>query len=237
MVEKATKKILVIDDEPDVTRAVRLTITLQEPQWTVIEANSADKGLLLLDTEDPDLILLDIRMKELSGFVVLEQIRLFSDVPVIMLTVRDNELDKVKALEMGADDYIVKPFGNLELLARIHSVLRRAEGIIGGSEKAYIRERLEIDFNTHRVFFDGREVKLTDTEFQLLSLLAHNAGKVVQSETLLGRVWGRYALDSDYLKVYIRRLRKKIEPDPTSPKYIITVRGVGYYLVSPEEYK
>ena len=237
MVEKATKKILVIDDEPDVTRAVRLTITLQEPQWTVIEANSADKGLLLLDTEDPDLILLDIRMKELSGFDVLEQIRLFSDVPVIMLTVRDDELDKVKALEMGADDYIVKPFGNLELLARIHSVLRRAEGIIGGSEKAYIRERLEIDFNTHRVFFDGREVKLTDTEFQLLSLLAHNAGKVVQSETLLGRVWGRYALDSDYLKVYIRRLRKKIEPDPTSPKYIITVRGVGYYLVSPEEYK
>ena len=232
--EKAVRKILIIDDEKDVTKAVRLTITLQEPQWQVLEANQPEKGLLLVDAAKPDLVLLDVRMPGMSGFEVLKEIRRFDDVPIIMLTVQDDELDKVRALEMGADDYVVKPFGNLELMARIRSVLRRTEGAIGPPEKPYINGTLKIDFNQRKVFHNGREVHLTSTEFHLLSILARNAGRVVPSETLLGRVWGRYALDSDYLKVYIRRLRQKIEDVPAKPRFIQTVRGEGYYLTAPE---
>ncbi|HEB66157.1 MAG TPA: response regulator transcription factor [Chloroflexi bacterium] len=234
MMEKAVRKILIIDDEKDVTKAVRLTITLQEPQWQVLEANQPEKGLLLVDAAKPDLVLLDVRMPGMSGFEVLKEIRRFDDVPIIMLTVQDDELDKVRALEMGADDYVVKPFGNLELMARIRSVLRRTEGAIGPPEKPYINGTLKIDFNQRKVFHNGREVHLTSTEFHLLSILARNAGRVVPSETLLGRVWGRYALDSDYLKVYIRRLRQKIEDVPAKPRFIQTVRGEGYYLTAPE---
>lgn len=230
--EKAVKKILIIDDEEDVTKAVRLSITLQESQWQVIESNEAEKGLLLVDTEKPDLVLLDVHMPDMSGFEVLKEIRLFSDVPVIMLTVQDDELDKVRALEMGADDYVVKPFGNLELMARIRSVLRRAEGVIGPLEKPYVNGGLKIDFDQRKVLHDGEEIHLTSTEFHLLSILAHNAGRVVLAETLLGRIWGRYALDSDYLKVYVRRLRQKIEEDPANPRFIQTIRGQGYYLES-----
>ncbi len=232
--KKAVRKILIIDDEEDVTRAVRLSITLQEPQWQVVEANEPEKGLLLVDSEQPDLVLLDVRMPGMTGFDVLKEIRRFDDVPVIMLTVRDDELDKVRALEMGADDYVVKPFGNLELMARIRSVLRRTEGVVGPWEKPYINGALKIDFNQHKVFRDGGEIHLTSTEFHLLSILARNAGRVVPSQTLLGRVWGRYALDSDYLKVYIRRLRRKIENDPAKPRFIQTMRGEGYYLIAPE---
>ncbi len=234
MMEKAVRKILIIDDEKDVTKAVRLTITLQEPQWQVLEANQPEKGLLLVDAAKPDLVLLDVRMPGMSGFEVLKEIRRFDDVPIIMLTVQDDELDKVRALEMGADDYVVKPFGNLELMARIRSVLRRMEGAIGPPEKPYINGTLKIDFNQRKVFHNGREVHLTSTEFHLLSILARNAGRVVPSETLLGRVWGRYALDSDYLKVYIRRLRQKIEDVPAKPRFIQTVWGEGYYLTAPE---
>ncbi len=224
------KKILIIDDEKDLTAAVRLSITLQEPQWQVLEANDAEKGLLMIETEKPDLVLLDVRMPELSGYEVLKEIRLYNDLPVIMLTVQDDELAKVRALEMGADDYITKPFGNLELLARIRSVLRRTDGVVGQLQKTYRNGELKVDFNQQKVFRGETEIHLTGTEFQLLSLLAQNAGRIVPSETLLGRIWGRYALDSDYLKVYIRRLRQKIEKDPAKPKYIQTVRGQGYYL-------
>lgn len=232
--KKATNKILVIDDELDVRRAVRLTINIQEPQWQILEAQDGERGLLLIDNEGPDLVLLDLRMPNMSGFEVLEQIRLFSDVPVIILTVRDDELDKVHALEMGADDYIVKPFGHLELLARVHSVLRRTEGLIGPPSKPYRGGDLFIDFKKRLVSFRGQAVRLTSTEFHLLEILARDAGFVVPAETLLGRVWGRYALDSDYLKVYIHRLRQKIEPDPAHPQYLHTLRGEGYYLAAPE---
>ena len=234
--EKAFKKILVIDDETDVTRAVRLTIQLQEPNWQVIEANDGERGLLLADTEAPDLVLLDLRMPEMSGFEVLEQIRLFSDVPVIILTVRDDELDKVRGLELGADDYIVKPFGHLELLARMRSIFRRVEGPSQKSERPFIQAGLQIDFNQHRVLVDGRVVKLTSTEYRLLELLARNAGRVVPAETLLSRIWGRYALDNnDYLKVYIHRLRLKLETDPAQPRYVQTIRGEGYLIPKQKE--
>ncbi len=227
--QKAVKKILIIDDEPDVTRSVRLTIQVQEPAWTVIEANNPEKGLLLVETAKPDLVLLDLAMPRLDGFEVLKEIRLFSDVPVIILSVKDDELDKVRGLELGADDYIVKPFGHLELLARIRSVLRRTEGTPLHHIEPLIAGGLRVDFNTREVTKGGQPIELTSTEYKLLEVLAQNAGMVVPTETLLSRVWGRYAVENNaYLKVYIHRLRQKLEDDPAHPRWIETVRGEGY---------
>ncbi len=229
--KSAAKRILIIDDEPDMRRAIRLTIQLQEPEWDVLEAENGDKGLLLVESEKPDLVLLDVLMPGMSGFEALEQLRLFSDVPVIILTVRDDELDKVRGLELGADDYIVKPFGHLELMARIRSVLRRAEGLVAAHEAPVELDGLRIDFDTHRITVNGEIIPMTSTEYKLLEILARNAGRVVPYQTLLNRVWGRYAVDSsDYLKVYIHRLRQKLEDDPAHPRYIRTVRGQGYML-------
>ncbi len=229
--QTASKRILIIDDEPDVRRAVRLTIQLQEPQWEVLEAENGDADLLLVESEQPDLVLLDLIMPGMNGFETLEQLRLFSDAPVIILTVRDDELDKVRGLELGADDYIVKPFGHLELMARIRSVLRRVEGLSSGHEPPLVVGDLRIDFDAHQVFLRGQPVSMTATEYRLLEILARNAGRVVPYQTLLHRVWGRYAVDSsDYLKVYIHRLRQKLEEDPAHPRYIRTVRGQGYML-------
>jgi DNA-binding response OmpR family regulator len=231
---KAIKKILVIDDEPDVARAVQLTIQLQEPNWQVITADGGERGLLFTDLEKPDLVLLDLAMPDLSGFQVLEQIRRFSDVPVIILTVQNDELDEVRGLELGADDYITKPFGHLELMARIRSTLRRAEGLAGQSQKPYVNGGLRIDFDRHQVTVNGEAVSLTSTEYHLLEILARNAGRLVSSETLLGRVWDRYSMENpDYLKVYIHRLRLKLEDDPAQPRYLHTERGEGYWLEAP----
>jgi two-component system KDP operon response regulator KdpE len=233
--KKAVEKILIIDDEPDVRRALQLTIELQESDWEVVEAEGGEAGLLRLDMESPDLVLLDLVMPDTSGFDVLKQIRLFSDVPVIVLTVRDDELEKVRALELGADDYVVKPFGHLELMARIHSVLRRTEGIVGQPEQPFVSGNLRVDFNRHYVTMHGEEVDLTNTEFRLLEMLARNAGQVVPAETLLTRIWGRYALDTpDYLKVYIHRLREKLGDDANDPRYLHTLRGEGYWLAPPQ---
>ena len=231
MEKKSSDKSLVIDDEIDMTRAVRLTITVQEPEWDVAEANSGAEGLTLLDSVKPDLVLLDLRMPDLTGFEVLKRIRQFSAVPVIILTVKDDELDEVKALEEGADDYIVKPFGHLELLAHIRSVLRRTKGFKLRHEKPFVDNELKIDFDNHTVEVRGNSVLLTSTEFALLEILAENAGQVVPFEILLGKIWGHNALENrEYLKVYIRKLRLKLEKDPSFPKYLVTVKGLGYKL-------
>ncbi|NMC12421.1 MAG: response regulator transcription factor [Chloroflexi bacterium] len=229
--KKAVNTILIIDDEPDVTRAVKLAITIQEPEWEVIEVNDGETGLELIDKEAPDLVLLDLSMPGMHGFEVLEKTRLYSNVPIIILTVVNDELDKVRGLELGADDYIVKPFGNLELLARIRSVLRRVEGIAGPVERIFVSGDLRIDFNRRRVTVNGKEARLTNTEFRLLEVLARNAGQIVPNEVLLNRVWGRDAADEiDYLKVFTYRLRRKIEIDPSQPRLLHTERGVGYWL-------
>lgn len=229
--EKATKKILVIDDEPDVTRAVSLTINLQEPTWEVLTAHNGSDGLELLDKHSPDAVLLDLQMPDQHGFDVLKQIRSFSDVPVIILTVRDDELDKVRGLQLGADDYVVKPFGHLELMARVRSVLRRAAGYVSASEPPLVLGDLRIEWNPRRVFLRAQPVRLTSTEFRLLEILGHNAGRVVPNETLLSRIWGSDAADeTDYLKTYVHRLRVKLEDDPTQPRYLLTERGVGYWM-------
>jgi two-component system KDP operon response regulator KdpE len=224
-------KILIIDDEPDLTRAVKLTISIQEPAWLVLVANDGQAGLALVERESPDLVLLDLAMPGLHGFDVLKQLRQFSNVPVIILSVTDDELEKVRGLELGADDYIVKPFGHLELLARIRSVLRRMEGRAGPTQPTVICGDLRIDLDHRRVTVGEREVKLTNTEFRLLEVLARNAGQIMPNELLLSRVWGPEAQDEvDYLKVFAYRLRRKIEPDPAQPRYLLTERGVGYWL-------
>ncbi len=231
---KSSYKILVIDDEIDITKAIRLTINVQEPDWQVIESNSGNDGLNLLDRENPDLILLDLRMPDMDGFEVLRRIRTFSTVPVIILTVKSDELDEVKALEGGTDDYIIKPFGHLELLAHIRAVLRRVSGLSLEYREPITIGNLNIDFNNRRVTVNGRETPLTTTEFALLEILASNVNQVIPFEILLAKVWGHNAVDNrEYLKVYMRKLRMKLEEDPSNPKYLVTVKGVGYKIISP----
>ena len=228
-------KILAIDDEADVTTSIRLTVTIQEPGWRVIEARSGKEGFDLVESERPDIILLDMRMPMMSGLDFLRLLRRFSTTPVIVLTVTNDELNEVQALEEGADDYIVKPFGHLELLARIRAVLRRASGNISRS-KSYRNGELFVDFANRNVTVRSTPVQLTSTEYALLRILAENAGQVMTSEILLGRVWGPHALDNrDYLKVYIRKLREKIEKDTANPEYIETIRGIGYRIVEKKQ--
>ncbi len=227
----STLKILAVDDEPDVTRSIRLTLNVQEPAWQILEAACGAEALTMFTAEKPDLVLLDMRMPDMSGLEVLRSLRRFSNVPIIVLTVTNNELDEVRALEEGADDYLVKPFGHLELAAHIRAVVRRAMGTGIAHQGAYLNGELRIDFESRSVTVGSREVALTATEFSLLEILARNSGQVVKSETLLGRIWGVNFLDNrDYLKVYIRRIREKIEPNPGSPRYLITARNFGYRL-------
>lgn len=235
MIEKPIK-ILAIDDEVDVTKSIRLTITIQEPGWTVLEADSGHQGLMLIDSEKPDLVLLDIRMPGMDGIETLQKLRRYCSVPVICLTVTNDELNKVQALEAGADDYIVKPFGHLELIARIRAVLRRSSGLNANSQRQYRNRDLMIDYQSHEVKLGSIPIALTTTEYALLELLSDNADQILTSETLLGRIWGPNALDNrDYLKVYIRKLREKLEHDPAKPEYILTVRGMGYKLAGPSK--
>lgn len=233
----STVKILAIDDEKDVTRSIRLTIGVQQPDWKVVEASSGSEGLNLFSVERPDLVLLDMRMPDMSGLDVLHELRRFSAVPVIVLTVTSNELDEVRALNAGADEWLVKPFGSLALVARVRAVLRRASGSPFSGRKSFVSGDLRIDWSTRLVTVGSRKVTLTATEFALLEILVRNSGQVVPSETLLGEVWGSYFLDNkDYLKVYVRKLREKIEPGPQAPRYLQTVRGIGYRFVdSPEK--
>ncbi len=225
-------KILVIDDEPDMTKSIRLAITLQEPEWTVIESHNPVKGLNLIDAEKPDLVLLDLRMPEMSGFEVLKKLRRYSSVPVIVVSVDDDELDEVNALEEGADDYIQKPFGHLDLLAHIRSVLRRANGYQLQNKGTFTMGSIVVDYDTNTIVDSrGGKIFLTSTEASILKILSDNAGQVVTSEILLGKVWGSNYLDNrEYLKVYMRKLRLKIEENPSRPKFLITVKGVGYKL-------
>ena len=226
-------KLLVVDEEPGVVKVVQAAFRMQEPSWNVLDAASGKDALDLIGAEQPDLILLDVEMPGMDGFEVLKTIRRFSDVPVIMLTVRDDEISKVTGLELGADDYITKPFGYLELVARVRAVLRRAEGMPLSHEERFVCGDVEIDFDTRTVLVEGRPVRFTNTEYRLLYHLARNAGRPMSHEALLARVWGyEYTDEINYLKVYINRLRAKIEHDPHNPQYILTEYGYGYSFLS-----
>ena len=223
--------ILVVDDEPRMTRFIRMNLELEE--YRVIEAHNGLEALDKVRTDLPDLVILDVMMPELDGFETLEMLREVSNVPVIMLTVRADEEDKVRGLELGADDYVTKPFGARELTSRVRAVLRRTQGPVT-PEEAILRidDRLSIDFNGRKVIVEGQHIKLRPTEFRLLYHLVENAGWVVPHEDLLAKVWGyEYREEIQYLRLYITYLRQKIEPDPSHPDYILTERGVGYRFV------
>ncbi len=223
-------KVLVIEDAPDVVEAIRLGFALQWREVDVVGAERGEQGVDLVESEHPDLVLLDIGLPDMDGFEVLREIRAFSDVPVIMLTARDDTLDKVKGLELGADDYVTKPFDHLELLARIRAVLRRLDMPAPRSRAPSFRSLdVEVDFDAREVRLRGERVVLTPTEYKLLYHLVRNAGHVLTHGTLLAKVWGREYIDEvDYLRVYIRRLRDKLGDEPEHPRYIETERGLGY---------
>lgn len=224
-------KILVVDDEPDVIKVIAMSFRMQQPAWDVISAEDGPEALDLLDQERPDVVLLDIGLPDMNGFEVLKSIRLFSDVPVIMLTVRDDELSKVQGLELGADDYVTKPFSHLELLARVRAVLRRAQSLPLTHEQPFMSGDIQVDFARREVTVRGQIVPLTGTEYRLLYHLVRNAGRIMTHEALLGRVWGReYTDEISYLKSYISRLRNKLEQDPHEPEHILTEYGVGYWF-------
>jgi two-component system KDP operon response regulator KdpE len=228
-------RILLVDDEPDVIESVQLGLTLQWREVEVIGAQRGEQALDVIEKLRPDIVLLDIGLPDMDGFEVLREIRRFSDVPVVMLTARDDAMDKVKGLELGADDYVTKPFNHLELMARIRAVLRRHDMAPPATRAPSFRsDDLEVDFAAHQVRIAGRPIDLTPTEYNLLYHLVRNAGHVLQHGTLLAKVWGReYVDETEYVRVYIRRLRDKLGDDPEHPRYIETVRRLGYRFIAP----
>jgi two-component system KDP operon response regulator KdpE len=225
---RETHRILVVDDEPRMIRFIRMNLELEG--FTVFEASDGVQALKQVRDVLPDLLILDVMMPELDGFETLRDLREFSSVPVIMLTARGEEDDRVKGLELGADDYVTKPFSPRELVSRVKAVLRRAETATPVS-KAPIKvdENLRLDFDRREVYVKDQLIKLRPTEFRLLYHLVSNAGWVVPHDQLLAKVWGyEYRDETHYLRLYINYLRQKIEADPAKPKYILTERGVGY---------
>jgi len=223
--------ILVIDDEPQILRALK-TI-LGSKQFKVLTASRGEEGLTLAATQKPDLIILDLSLPDISGMEVCSRIREWSQVPVIILSVRDRESDKVQALDLGADDYLTKPFGIEELLARIRVALRHSSVASGTQQSVISAGPIEIDLVKHIVTRSGVEVKLTATEFKVLAYLAAHADRVLTHQAILNHVWD-YA-DSDrveYLRVYIGQIRKKLETNPEEPEFIITESGVGYRFIT-----
>jgi two-component system KDP operon response regulator KdpE len=228
-----TKKlaVLLVDDDPQVIRLVRAN--LETSGYRVLSAVDAPKALALLDQEMPDLVVLDIMLPGINGYELCQRIREISPVPIIMLTAKVEDADKVKGLKIGADDYVTKPFNVEELLARIEAVLRRAGSTSDlQTPRAFTHGQISVDFLRRRVTVGGQEVSLTLTEYKLLSELVNNAGRVMLHKELLTRVWGtEYQDESDYLRAYVRHLRQKIEPDPRQPRYILSKPGIGYMFV------
>jgi two-component system KDP operon response regulator KdpE len=224
-------KILVVDDDPQIRRVMKATLVGHS--YEVVEARTGEDALEALPREQPNLILLDMNMPGMGGLETCRAIRAGSDTPVIILSVRNTEKDKVAALDAGADDYVTKPFGIEELLARIRAALRRS--LPEGGPRAFQSPGLEIDFETRRVRAHGDDVRLTPKEFELLRYLVAHAGKPVTHRELLQAVWGPdYGDEPEYLRVFINQVRKKIEVNPAKPKYVVTVPWVGYQFVGPE---
>lgn len=223
--------VLVVDDDPRILRFVRTE--LEAAGFHVLTAQDGVAALKVLEAESPDLIVLDILMPVMDGFETLERLRRTSTLPVIILTARASDTDKVRGLDLGADDYLTKPFSAEELIARIRSMLRRIESTDGLRSQPFFSTRtgLTLDFARRKVMLYERQVNLSRTEWQLLSQLAANAGKVMTPEELLTKIWGHeYRNDIQYLRVWISRLRHKIETDPSRPRCLRTVPGIGYVI-------
>jgi DNA-binding response OmpR family regulator len=225
------RRILVVEDEERMVRFIRLN--LEYDGFQVSEALTGVEAINKIRNVLPDLILLDVMLPDIDGFEVLRMIREISNVPVIMLTAKGEEDDRVRGLEMGADDYMTKPFSPRELVSRVKAVLRRTEMAAGGTHGLIeVDDRLKLDFDRREVWVDGQLVNLRPTEYRLLYHLVKNAGWVVTHDQLLTKVWGyEYRDEPHYVRLYINYLRKKIEEDPANPRYILTERGVGYRFV------
>lgn len=225
------RRILVVDDEERMVRFIRLN--LEHDGFQVTEAYRGAQALDRLRTAIPDLVLLDVMLPDLDGFEVLRIVREFSKVPVIMLTAKGEENDRVLGLELGADDYVTKPFSPRELVSRVRAVLRRTETATGSIHGLIeVDERLKMDFDRHEVWVNNELIDLRPTEYRLLYHLVQNAGWVVSHDQILTNVWGyEYRDQPHYVRLYINYLRKKIEEDPANPKYILTERGIGYRFV------
>jgi two-component system, OmpR family, KDP operon response regulator KdpE len=222
--------ILLIEDEPQMRRFLR--VTLQSQGHDLIETDSGQDGLTQAATRNPEVVLLDLGLPDMDGLAVLAGIREWSKVPVIVISAREQEQDKIKALDTGADDYLTKPFNAGELLARIRVALRHREAQQGGQQDpVFILEELRVDLTKRQVFVSDVEVHLTPIEYKLLSYLIRNAGKVVTHKQLLKEVWGpAYANQNHYVRIYMGMLRHKLEEDPARPKFFINEPGVGYRL-------
>jgi two-component system KDP operon response regulator KdpE len=226
------KLILVVDDEQRMINFIRMNLELEGHR--VIEAHNGLEALEAVRTKLPDIVLLDVMMPELDGFSTLRMLREFSTIPVIMLTAKGEENDKVYGLELGADDYITKPFGPRELSSRVRAVMRRADMPSSAPSQAVLRidDRLSVDFNRREVIVNGERIKLRPTEYRLLYHLIENAGWTVPHDQLLAKVWGyEYRDEAHYVRLYVNYLREKIEEDPSNPRYILTERGIGYRFV------
>lgn len=227
--------VVVADDDPQLLRLVTRNLELED--FEVAPTSDGQQALERIEEKMPELVILDVMMPKMDGFTVLERVREFSPVPVIIVTARGQDQDKVRGLDLGADDYLTKPFSVDELLARVRAVLRRTQ--VSASQSALgLRSTLTIgaltiDFAQHRVTMDGREVDLTPVEYRLLAYLAQNAGRVVTQDLLLEHVWGdEYVGESHLLQVNINRLRRKIEQDPARPRYLLTKTGIGYLFAN-----
>jgi two-component system, OmpR family, KDP operon response regulator KdpE len=230
----AEGRILVVDDEPQIRRVMRATLVHEG--YEVMDARSGSDALDRLHSEKYDLVLLDINMPGLTGIETCRQIRLVSEVAIIMMTVRDTESDKVAALDVGADDYVTKPFSMPEMLARIRAVLRRNAMLApAGISNVWIGD-VEVDFRSRRLTSDGKQIRLSAKEFDLLAYLAAHPNRAIPHEELLHAVWGpEYGEEREYLRVFINRLRKKIEPSPQDPQFLIKEPWIGYSLKLPEK--
>ena len=224
--------ILAVDDEPQIRRVLRATLSAQG--YTVLEAKSGEEALESIRENRIDLILLDLNLPGMSGMETCREIRSSGDIPIIMLTVHNTEQDKVAALDAGADDYVVKPFGSEELMARIRAALRRSSP--AEALPPFEASDLKIDFSKRAVTVRGENVRLTPKEFELLRHLVANMGTAIPHRRLLQAVWGPdYGEETEYLRVFINQLRKKVEPDPAHPRYILTEPWVGYRFEKPQE--
>ncbi len=230
-------KVVVIDDAPDIVEVVTLCFQLRWSGAEVLSANDGNGGLQLIETESPDIVILDINLPDIDGYNVIRELRSFSQVPVIMLTVKGEDVDIARGLELGADDYMVKPFSHIELLARVDAVLRRSRGApVTSEERPYVAGKLSVDFAGNEVKVDGKPVKLTSTEMKLLRQLVRNEGRLLTHENLLAKVWGEGYQDTrDLLRVHIQHLRQKLGDSMSSPRVIVTEHGMGYKFVRPEE--
>ncbi len=225
--------ILVIDDEPQIQRAIRTILT--EKQFKVSTASRGEEGLTLAAASEPDLIILDLGLPDMDGVEVCSRLREWTQTPIIILSVRDSERDKVAALDMGADDYLTKPFGIEELLARVRVALRHGANRKGAEAKVVKAGALSIDLVRHIVKRGDEEIKLTGIEYKLLAYLASHHDRVLTHQSILSEVWDPADADhTEYLRVYMRQLRKKLESNPEQPRYILTEPGIGYRFIADE---